>query len=68
MAGLSWASAYQVAAAIRRREVSAAEVLEDQLGRIERHDTRLRSVVTIDADAARRRAAAADWALARGEV
>jgi len=68
MAGLGWASAYQVAAAIRRREVSAAEVLEDQLGRIERHDARLRSVVTIDADAARRQAAAADWALARGEV
>lgn len=68
MTGLGWASAYQVAAAVRRRDVSAAEVLEDQLDRIERHDARLRSVVTLDADGARRRAAEADRALARGQV
>jgi hypothetical protein len=30
MAGLGWASADQVAAVIQRRDVSAAEVLEDQ--------------------------------------
>jgi amidase len=65
---LSWASAGQVAAAIRSRDVSAAEVLEDQLDRIQRHDARLGSVVTLDADGARRRAAEADQALARGEV
>jgi Asp-tRNA(Asn)/Glu-tRNA(Gln) amidotransferase A subunit family amidase len=46
MTGLGWASAFQAAAAIRRRDVSAAEVLEDQLDRIQRHDARLRSVVT----------------------
>jgi amidase len=68
MTGLGWASAYQVAAAIRRRDVSAAEVLVDQLDRIQRHDARLRSVVTLDADGARRRAAEADRALARGQV
>jgi len=68
MTGLGWASAYQVAAAIRRRDVSAAEALEDQLDRIRRYDARLRSVVTLDADGARRRAAEADRALARGQV
>jgi amidase len=68
MNGLGWASAYQVAAAIRRRDVSAAEVLVDQLDRIQRHDASLRSVVTLDADGARRRAAEADEALARGQV
>ena len=68
MTGLGWASAYQVAAAIRRRDVSAAEVLVDQLDRIQRHDARLRSVVTLDADGARRRAAEADQALARGQI
>jgi hypothetical protein len=67
MTGLGWASAYQVAAAIRRRDVSAAEVLVDQLDRIQRHDARLRSVVTLDANGARRRAAEADrrWPVAR---
>ena len=68
MTGLGWAGAYQVAAAIRRRDVSAAEVLAEQLDRIQRHDARLRSVVTLDADRARRRAAEADQALARGQV
>jgi amidase len=68
MTGLGWASACQVAEAIRRHDVSAAEVLEDQLDRIQRRDTRLGSVVTLDADGARRRAAEADQALARGQL
>lgn len=49
MTGLGWADADQLATAIRRHEVSAAEVLENQLDRIQRHDTRLGSVVTLDA-------------------
>ena len=68
MTELGWASACQVAAAIRRHEVSATEVLADQLDRIQRRDARLRSVVTLDADGAQRRAAEADRALARGQV
>jgi amidase len=68
MTGLDWENAYQVAAAIRGRDVSVADVLEDQLDRIQRHDARLRSVVTLDADGSRRRAAEADQALARGQV
>ena len=68
MTGPGWASACQVAEAIQCHDVSAAEVLEDQLDRIQRRDTRLGSVVTLDADGARRRAAEADRALARGQV
>jgi amidase len=68
MTGLDWESAYQVAAAIRGRDVSVADVLEDQLDRIQRHDARLRSVVTLDAAGSRRGAAEADQALARGQV
>ena len=66
--GLGWASAHQVAAAIRRRDISVAEVIGHQLDRIQRYHARLRSVVTLDADGARRRAAEADEALARGQV
>ena len=68
MAGWSWAGARQVAAAIRGREVSAVEVMAEQLGRIERYDAELCSVVTLDADGARRRAVEADKALAAGKV
>ena len=66
--GLDWESAYQVVAPIRGRDVSVGDVIEDQLDRIQRHDARLRSVVTLDADGARRRAAEADQTLARGQV
>src|SRR4051812_10086198 len=68
MAGFRWASAVQLAEWIRAGQVSAAEVLADQLERIERVDADLGSVVTLDAEAARRRADEADKALARGEV
>ena len=68
MAGFGWASAVQIAEAIRGRQVSAAEVLAEQLERIARLDAELGAVVTLDAEGARRRAAEADRALARGEV
>jgi amidase len=68
MAEVGWASAGQVAEAIRRREMSAVEVLTEQLDRIARSDAQLCSVVTLDAEAARRRAEEADKALAAGEV
>ena len=53
---------------LRRREVSAAEVLEAHLRRIERHNGALNAVVSLDAERARAAAAAADAALARGEI
>ena len=68
MAGYEWASAVQIAEAIRGRQVSAAEVLAGQLERIARLDAELGAVVTLDAEGARARAEEADKALARGEV
>jgi amidase len=48
--------------------MSAVEALAEQLDRIARVDSGLCSVVTVDAEAARRRAEEADKALAAGEV
>jgi amidase len=68
MAGYEWATALQIAEAVRGRRVSAAEVLAGQLERIARLDSELGAVVTLDAEGARARAEEADKALARGEV
>ncbi|HEY0933044.1 MAG TPA: amidase, partial [Trebonia sp.] len=68
MAGYEWATALQIAEAVRSRQVSAAEVLAGQLERIARLDAELGAVVTLDAEGSRARAKAADRALARGEV
>jgi amidase len=68
MAGWGWAGAGQIAEAIRRGQVSAADVLADQLDRIARVDADLHCVVTVDAERARARAAEADKALARGQM
>ena len=62
-----FASATELAAAIRSREVSALEVLDSCLDRISELNPTLNAIITMDADAARARARAADAALARGE-
>ena len=49
---LTWLPAVQLAALVRRREVSPVELATATLGRIERLDRRLNSVVTVDADRA----------------
>ena len=59
--------AHRLAAAIRGRGASAAEVLEAHLSRIERHNGAINAIVTLDAEDARARAAALDAATARGE-
>jgi amidase len=60
--------AHELAEAIRRREVSSRELVEHYLARVDRLNPPLNAVVTLDADAARRAADAADAALARGDV
>src|SRR4051794_5186167 len=65
---LNFASATTLAAAVRERHVSAAEVLQAHLVQIERHNPALNAIVTLDIDGARERARAADAALARGEL
>jgi amidase len=59
--------AHALAEAIRRRDISSRELLDEYLARVERLNPPLNAVVTLDADAARRAAADADAALARGE-
>ena len=60
--------AKDLARRIARRELSAVEALEGHLARIERWNPELNAVVSLDIEAARRQAAAADSALARGEI
>ena len=61
-------SARQLARDIRRKKVGALELLELYLARVERHNPRLNAIVVTDLAGARKRARAADRALARGEV
>jgi amidase len=62
-----YASASELARAIRRGEASSTEVVEAHLARIEEVNPKLNAVVHLTADAARRRAREADEARARGE-
>ena len=63
----STASAGAMAAALAAREVSAGELCEAAIERIERLDGPINAVVVRDFDRARDAAKAADAALARGE-
>ncbi|SEM05635.1 amidase [Blastococcus sp. DSM 46786] len=58
--------ATELAALVRDREVSARELLEAHLRRIERLDPQVNAVVTVDAEGARAAADAADAAQAAG--
>ena len=57
-----------LAGKIQRRELSATEVLDAHLRRIEKHNPALRAVVSLDAERARREARQADAAPRRGKV
>jgi amidase len=65
---LHYMTAVEIAGLIRARKVSAREVLEHFLARVERHNPRLNAIIWMDAARARKRAEAADAALARGDV
>ena len=56
------------AAALRAREVSSVELVQHHLDRIDRHADTLGAFITVTADQALGRAAAADVALAAGEA
>jgi amidase len=60
-------SAGELARAIREREVSSRELLEELLGRAERVNPALNAIVAWDVDRARAAAVAADEATAKGE-
>lgn len=60
-------NAITLAGMLRRREVSAREVIAAHIGRIEAVDTAVNAVVTRCFEQAMAKAAVADQALARGE-
>ena len=62
-----FASATDIAAAVRAGEVSALEVVEAHLAHIHQHNPSLNAIVTLDEEGARAAARAADEARARGE-
>lgn len=67
MDSLAYRSAREQAAALAARQVSALELVDLAIARIEKYDGRLNAVVVKDFDRARSAAREADAALARGE-
>src|ERR1700674_5507305 len=65
---LAFQSAKALAARIRRRRIGCQELLELYLARMQTYNPGLNAIVVTDLKAARKRARAADAALARGEV
>jgi amidase len=63
----SFKTAVEISAALAAKQVSAVELAEDAIGRIERHDAKINAVCLRDFDRALSAARAADAALARGE-
>lgn len=63
-----FASTTELAAAIRRKQVSAVEALDAHLRQIERHNKALNAVVSMDVERARKRARDADRALAQKKL
>ena len=64
---LEYATALDLAQAIRDKKISSVEITEHIIGRIEKFNPKLNSVVVDMTDDARKAARAADAALARGE-
>jgi amidase len=62
-----YSSATELAAALRARWLSSAELVDRSIARIEAHDGKLNAVVVRDFDRARKAALEADKAIARGE-
>jgi amidase len=64
----SFKTAVEMSAALKARQVSAVELAQDAIGRIERHDGKVNAVCVRDFERALDAARAADAALARGET
>ena len=64
----SFRTATELSAALAGRKVSAVELAQDAIGRIERHDAKINAVCVRDFARALDAARAADAALARGET
>jgi amidase len=64
----SFRTATELSAALAARKVSAMELAQDAIGRIERHDAKINAICVRDFGRAVEAAGAADVALARGET
>jgi amidase len=65
--GRATQTATELAAAIRSKEVSSRELLDEYVDRVEQLNPAINAVVTLDVDRARAAAAAADAATVRGD-
>ena len=65
---LAFRSASALAKAVRGRKIGCLELLDDYLRRVERYNPKLNAIIWQDRDGARKRARAADRALAKSEV
>ena len=68
MSVLAYKSASALAAMIQARKISAKELLEHYLERVERYNPDLNAIIVHDVERARSRAHEADEALAKGET
>src|SRR6185312_2022798 len=64
----SFRTAVELSAALKAKKVSAVELTQDAIGRIERHDGKINAICVRDFDRALDATRAADAALARGET
>lgn len=64
----SFKTAVELSAALAAKQVSAVELAQDAIGRIERHDDKINAVCVRDFERGLASARAADAALARGET
>ncbi|MBT4487341.1 MAG: amidase [Rhodospirillaceae bacterium] len=67
MSELHFATAVELAAKIKAKEISAVELLDHYLDRVEKYNPALNAIIWMDVEGSRARAKAADDALARGE-
>jgi amidase len=64
----SFKTAVELSAALKDKKISAVELAQDAIGRIERHDDRINAICVRDFERALEAARDADAALARGET
>src|SRR5712671_1556774 len=68
MVDLPFRSAKRLAALIRSKRLTASDLLEAYVERVEHYNPRLNAIIATDLPLARKRARAADRALAKGQV
>jgi amidase len=68
MQNIAFWSAKRLAGHIRRRKIGCLELLDHYVTRVERHNPALNAIIATDIPGARKRAKAADRALAKGDI